>query len=92
VENIEYHADRNLNRDQILQLATGKYIKSKNNIIIMGASGAGKSYFGCAFGVSACRQFKKTKYIRLSTTPTAILIVTKSYSLLLENTSKVKTT
>jgi len=65
VENIEYHADRNLNRDQILQLATGKYIKSKNNIIIMGASGAGKSYFGCAFGVSACRQFKKTKYIRL---------------------------
>jgi len=31
----------------------------------MGASGAGKSYFGCAFGVSACRQFKKTKYIRL---------------------------
>jgi len=65
VENIEYHADRNLNRDQILQLATGKYIKSKNNIIIMGASGAGKSYFGCAFGVSACRQFHKTKYIRL---------------------------
>jgi len=65
VENIEYHADRNLNRDQILQLAAGKYIKSKNNIIIMGASGAGKSYFGCAFGVSACRQLKKSKYIRL---------------------------
>ena len=65
VENIEYHADRNLNRELILQLAAGKYIKSKNNIIIMGASGAGKSYMGCAFGVSACRQFKKTKYIRL---------------------------
>jgi DNA replication protein DnaC len=65
VENIEYHADRKLNRDQILQLASGKYIKGKNNIIVMGASGAGKSYMGCAFGISACRQFKKTKYIRL---------------------------
>ena len=65
VENIEYHDDRKLNRDHILQFATGKYIKGKNNIIIMGASGAGKSYIGCALGVSACRQFKKTKYIRL---------------------------
>jgi DNA replication protein DnaC len=65
VENIEYHPDRNLNRDLILQLSSGKYIKSKNNILIMGASGAGKSFMGCAFGVSACRQLKKTKYIRL---------------------------
>jgi len=65
VENIEYHADRNLSHEQILQLATGKYLKGKNNIIVMGASGAGKSYMGCAFGISACRQFKKTKYIRL---------------------------
>lgn len=65
VENIEYHADRKLNRDHILQLAAGNYLKGKNNIIVMGASGAGKSYIGCAFGVSACRQYKKTKYIRL---------------------------
>jgi len=65
VENIAYHPDRNLNQELILQLATGKYIKSKNNILIMGASGAGKSYMGCAFGISACRQLKKTKYIRL---------------------------
>jgi DNA replication protein DnaC len=65
VENIEYHPDRRLNREHILQLATGKYIKGKNNIIVMGASGAGKSYMGCALGVSACRQLVKTKYIRL---------------------------
>jgi len=65
VENIEYHSDRKLNKDDILQLAAGKYIDSKNNIIVMGASGAGKSYIGCALGISACRQFRKTKYIRL---------------------------
>jgi len=65
VENIGYHPDRKLNRELILQLATGKYIKGKNNVIIMGASGAGKSYMGCALGISACRQFVKTKYIRL---------------------------
>ena len=65
VENIEYHSDRKLNKDYILKLAAGTYLKGKNNIIVMGASGAGKSYMGCALGISACRQFHKTKYIRL---------------------------
>ena len=65
VENIEYHADRKLNKDLILQLAMGNYIANKNNVIVLGASGAGKSYMGCALGTTACRQLIKTKYIRL---------------------------
>jgi DNA replication protein DnaC len=65
VENIEYHSDRKLNKEQISLLASGKYLSGKNNIIVMGASGAGKSYIGCALGISACRQLIKTKYIRL---------------------------
>ena len=65
VENIAYHADRKLNKELILQLSTGKYIKNKNNVIVMGAAGAGKSYIGCALGISACRNLIKTKYIRL---------------------------
>jgi len=65
VENIKYHSDRKLNREQISLFATGKYIAGKNNIIVMGASGAGKSYIGCALGISACRHLIKTKYIRL---------------------------
>ncbi|MDR1893040.1 MAG: IS21-like element helper ATPase IstB [Oscillospiraceae bacterium] len=65
VENIEYHPDRKLNKEQISLLSTGKYIAAKNNIIVLGASGAGKSYMGCALGISACRQLIKTKYIRL---------------------------
>ena len=66
IENMHYYADRKLDKEQILQLACGKYIGAKNNIIVMGASGAGKSYVACALGVSACRQLIKTKYIRLS--------------------------
>lgn len=65
VENIRYDADRMLDKNLISQLASGQYIKNKNNIIITGASGAGKTYFGCAFGISACRQLHKVKYIRL---------------------------
>jgi len=65
LENIEYYPDRKLKKDEILMFASGKYIENKNNIIIMGASGAGKSYIGCALGSAACRHLVKTKYIRL---------------------------
>jgi DNA replication protein DnaC len=65
LENIEYIADRKLDKAQIASLATCNYIQEKHNIIILGAAGAGKSYLGCAFGVAACRNFFPVKYIRL---------------------------
>jgi DNA replication protein DnaC len=65
VEDIAYYPDRKLKKEELLMFASGKYIENKNNIIIMGASGAGKSYIGCALGVAACRHLVKTKYIRL---------------------------
>jgi len=65
IENIEYTADRKLDKSQIATLATCNYIQERHNIIILGAAGAGKSYLGCAFGVAACRNFYEVKYIRL---------------------------
>ncbi|WP_252314157.1 IS21-like element helper ATPase IstB [Sinobaca sp. H24] len=65
IEGIEYHADRKLDKTQILRLATGNYIKEKHNIIVKGASGNGKTYLGCAFGIAACRQFYHVQYTRL---------------------------
>jgi DNA replication protein DnaC len=65
VEDIEYRADRKLNREQILHFATCAYIMEKHNIIILGATGAGKTYLSCALGIAACRHFYSAKYIRL---------------------------
>jgi DNA replication protein DnaC len=65
IEDIEYRADRKLNREQILQFATCAYITERHNIIILGATGAGKTYLGCALGIAACRRFYSAKYIRL---------------------------
>src|SRR5699024_7016382 len=65
IEDIEYHEDRRLNKDLILKLASGSYILDKHNIVLKGPTGSGKSFLASAFGVSACRQFYKVKYIRL---------------------------
>lgn len=65
VEDIEYHSDRKLNKSLITRLSTCTYIQEKHNIIILGASGAGKTYLSCALGIAGCRNFFTVKYIRL---------------------------
>lgn len=65
VEDIEYHPDRRLEQAQILSLSTGNYIQEHLNVILMGASGAGKTYIGCALGNAACRRLFTAKYVRL---------------------------
>lgn len=65
IEDIEYYPDRHLDKELITRLATGQYIRDNQNIIFMGASGNGKTWLANAFGVQACRQLKKVKYIRL---------------------------
>lgn len=65
IEDIDYHADRKLDKALIDKLATCKYIIDKHNVIVMGAAGNGKSYIACALGVQACRQGYRVKYIRL---------------------------
>ncbi len=65
IEDIEYHPDRHLNKKLILELATGNYIKQHLNMIVMGASGNGKTWIANAFGIQACRQFYKVQYVSL---------------------------
>lgn len=65
VEDIEYHTDRKLDKALISRLAACDYIEKHHNIIIMGATGNGKTYISNAFGMTACRAFYTVKYIRL---------------------------
>ena len=65
VEDIEYHADRNLDKAQIARLASCDYITERRNVMLLGATGSGKTYLACSLGMSAVRKFLSVKYIRL---------------------------
>lgn len=43
VEDIEYHSDRNLDKAQIVRFATCTYIAEHHNILLLGATGSGKT-------------------------------------------------
>jgi DNA replication protein DnaC len=62
LEDIDYALHRGLKRAQIEQLRAGEWIQNHRNCLILGPTGIGKTYLGCAFGVQACREGFKTLY------------------------------
>ncbi len=65
VEDISYAAQRQLDKAQILRLASCAYIEQAHNVVVLGATGTGKTYLACALGIAANRNYYSTKYIRL---------------------------
>ena len=53
VEQINYQ-DNRLDRNQIMRLASCDFINQKQNIILTGSTGIGKSYIASALGHQAC--------------------------------------
>lgn len=56
IAGIDYTSGRKSNKELIGRLATCEYIAEYRNIFITGATGSGKTYMACAFGMEACKQ------------------------------------
>lgn len=65
IMDINYTSGRKLNKELIRRLATCEYITEHRNLFITGATGCGKTYMACAFGMEACKQYFNTRYVRL---------------------------
>jgi DNA replication protein DnaC len=65
VEDIDFRQPRGLDKGLLLELASCAWIKERQNVLITGPTGVGKSYLACALGNKACREGYRTLYTRL---------------------------
>lgn len=64
IEDIDWSNPRGLDRAFVSSLASCDWIANKQNLILNGPTGTGKTWLACAFADKACREGFSTKFIR----------------------------
>jgi len=64
-EEIDFRTPRGLSKDVIISLMQNGWVKGKQNVIITGPTGNGKTFIACALANSACRSGYSSHYVRL---------------------------
>ena len=65
VEDVDLRSVRGLDRALFQKLAAGDWIDRKQNLLILGPTGVGKSWLACALGHKACRDDRSVVYHRV---------------------------
>ena len=62
MEAVDYRPSRQLDKNQVQRIGSCGFIKKKENVLITGSTGVGKSYLASAIGHQACSMGKKVMY------------------------------
>lgn len=66
LEDVDFKHPRGLDRQMVLSLGNCGFVQNRQNVVVTGPTGSGKSYLACAFVERACRRGHKAAYVRLS--------------------------
>ena len=64
IEDLDFHHPRGLDRSVILSLADAQWVSAHRNVLIVGPTGAGKTFVACALAHSAIRRGRTALYLR----------------------------
>jgi len=66
LEDVDYATNRELDKAQVRQLASCRWVAEHQNVLVTGATGTGKTYVACALAQQACRKGYRAFYRRAS--------------------------
>lgn len=81
LESFDFKAIPSVSKPKILKLMQGEYIKNRENIILVGSSGVGKTHIATALGYEACRQGLRVKFYTAAGLINELLAAQQEYRL-----------
>ncbi len=70
---VRFHRAASVNKPQMLELMKGEYLDRRENVLLVGPSGTGKSHLATALGMAACAQGRKVRFFRVTELITLLL-------------------
>lgn len=65
LESFDFAARPSVNKTLVLELMRGDYIDKRENILLVGNTGTGKTHLSTAMGVEACGQGKRVRFCKV---------------------------
>lgn len=66
LDTFDFPAQPSVNKPLIVELARGEYIDKRENLLLVGNSGTGKSHLAIALGILACGQGRRVRFVRVT--------------------------
>ena len=73
LDTFDFQAQPSVNKLLVMELARGEYIDQRENLLLIGNSGTGKSHLAIALGITACGQGKRVRFLRVTELITQLL-------------------
>jgi DNA replication protein DnaC len=73
LDEFDFRQQPSLNKPLVLELAKGQYLDAAENVLLIGASGVGKTHLAIALGLAACGHGRKVRFFRVTELITLLL-------------------
>jgi DNA replication protein DnaC len=73
LESFDFTAQPAVNKPLVLELVKGDYLDRRENLLLVGNSGTGKTHLATAVGIAACQQGHKVRFFRVTELITLLL-------------------
>lgn len=73
IDTFDFGAQPSVNEQLVRELMRGEYIDKRENVLLIGNSGTGKTHLACALAFSACAQGRKVRFYSATTLVTELL-------------------
>jgi len=73
LDTFDFAAQPSINRALVRELVRGEYLDRRENVLLIGNSGTGKTHLATALGFAACRQGRRVRFFTVTGLVTQLL-------------------